>query len=162
MIIRIALILVITQLSIASPENDLCWTNEENPATSQPYSSFNEWDNDVYEWKQKFHSHFNLVSLANAFSAYSKEKIKAKSFGDDKVAHCYIGCKIAQKTNFKTSRFAAWYKELKDITDCRIESHFEIKDYDATILGAEAGKNKSTRCESICPLLIENHLHGRN
>jgi len=153
--IKIALLLLIAQIGFASPEDDLCWTKEENPATKQPYSSFNEWDNDVYEWKRKYHAQFNLVSLVKAFSAYSKEKVKANSFGNDKIAHCYVGCRIAQRTDFRTSRFAAWYKEIKDITDCRMDTHFEAKDYEATLLGAEAGRNKKTNCEHACPSLIE-------
>ncbi|MBL7556738.1 MAG: hypothetical protein JNM24_13030 [Bdellovibrionaceae bacterium] len=154
--LKLLVFIFLSHLSLALAEtDDLCWTKEENSATKQPYSSFNEWDNDVFEWKRKYHAQFNLVLLVKAFSAYSKERAKASSFGNDKIAHCYIGCRIAQRTDFRTSRFAAWYKEFKDITDCNMDTHFETKDYEATLLGAEAGRNKKTNCELVCPSLIE-------
>ncbi len=151
MIIRVFLFLTI---SIADFANDLCWTKEKNPATKQPYSSYKEWEADVHAWKQKQTVQLNVIQLARAYSVYKIEKEKANSFGYDKIAHCYIGCRVSQVTNYKTAQFMAWYKEMQDITDCSLESHFEHADYDATLIGAEAGKNKSILCEDVCSDLI--------
>ena len=151
MLKSVLVLITLSNLALASNgANDLCWTKEENPATKQPYTSHEEWDNDVKAWKMKSHLNTNIVNLAKAFRLYSNEKAKANSFGHDKVAHCYMGCRLSQGINYNTSDYLAWYKELKDVTDCSLDSHFEEADYVATVLGANAGKDKSIQCEAYC------------
>lgn len=154
MFAKIILFIFVGHLTLAAAD-ELCWTKEEDPATKQPYASQGQWEDNVFAWKAKQHSQFNPIALLKAFSTYSKEKNKANSMTNDKLAHCYIGCKIAQRTDYKTARFVAWYKEMMDISDCKMDTHFEQQDYEATLKGAEAGKSKSTQCDTVCPSLIE-------
>jgi len=151
MLKHILTLFILSNIALAdSGVEDWCWTKEENPATKQPYTSHEEWDNDVIAWKKKTHSSTNIVNFIKAYGIYSKEKAKANSFGHDKIAHCYMGCRLSQSINFKTADYLAWYKELKDITDCSMDSHFEDADYVATIVGARAGQDKSIQCEAFC------------
>lgn len=138
------------QMIFASTEDSLCWQKEENPANKTPYTSYWEWESDVSQWQKKQKPQLNVVKLLKAFKIFKAERDKANSFGNDKKAHCYVGCRISQGTDFKTARFVAWFKEIQDLTDCKMESHFEIADYDATLVGAEAGNEKAADCEVIC------------
>lgn len=159
---RIISVLLVSQvLSVILPAalaDELCWTKEANPTTGQPYSSHSEWDNEVQSWKQKQPVQLNIFQLARAYAIYKNEHATANGFKNDKLAHCYIGCRISQTVSYKTAIFLAWYKEHLDLTDCELNSHFEYKDYDATLIGAHAGKNKSTECASACPSLLEQNL----
>jgi hypothetical protein len=157
MVFRIlVLLLSLCELAFANANyDDLCWTHEENPATLKPYSSQSEWESTVKNWNRQQHLQLNILSLLNALKVYKQDKAKSATFGNDKIAHCYIGCRISQKTSFKTARFVAWYKESIDLADCELGSHFEPADYEATVRGAHLGKNKSVSCEKECPALIE-------
>ena len=90
------------------------------------------------------------VQLAMAYAIYKSEKEKSLSLGNDKVAHCYIGCRVAKKISVRTTRYMGWYKEMQDITDCRKATHFEGRDYIATVSGAKAPGSSSDACVKYC------------
>lgn len=136
--------------------NDRCWTQEKNSETRRPYSSAGVWEDDVTAWKNKPRPGLNPLSLLKVLSVYSDEKAKTASFKNDKIAHCYLGCTITQKVDFKMALYVAWYKEMTDLTDCQMNTHFEYKDYTATVLGAEKGKSSSVQCDKICPTLVRS------
>lgn len=78
---------------------------------------------------------------------------QARSFAqsvseNDKIRHCVAGCFIAKKLDYKSAALVGWLKELQDSSDCSKNTHFEIKDYDATVIGAKAAKNKD--CDKFC------------
>ena len=80
--------------------------------------------------------------LISAKKIIDAERSYSLKLGNDKRAHCYLGCRIAGEVNFETAQFAAWQKEYNDATDCNTKSHFEIADYEATIKGAKRGSEK--------------------
>lgn len=72
--------------------------------------------------------------------------------GSDKLAHCYIGCRISQETNYHTADYVGWLKEDRDISDCRGQSYFDEEDYRATVRGAQFGESQpdAPSCERAC------------
>jgi hypothetical protein len=72
-----------------------------------------------------------------------------KKSGNDKIRHCFAGCYVAKKLDFKSAVLVGWFKELSDASDCSKKTSFEKKDYEATILGARAGRDDKV-CESVC------------
>jgi hypothetical protein len=72
-----------------------------------------------------------------------------KKNGNDKIRHCFAGCYVAKKLDFKSAVLVGWFKELSDASDCSKKTSFEKKDYEATILGARAGRDDKV-CESVC------------
>ena len=60
-----------------------------------------------------------------------------------------MGCRIAEGTNLETAQYIAWNKEQDDLTDCKISTHFEINDYEATVDGAKQAASADI-CEKYC------------
>ena len=157
MLLKYFVIIFLSSLAIANPKDDRCWTSESNPATLTPYTSQAEWRNDLTKWQRLKPPQASLIHLAKAYAVvYKSEKAKAASFSNDKLAHCYVGCRLTQETNFRTSRFIGWLKEDFDLTDCKMSSHFDPVDYQATVFGSEAGKDKKINCETVCLILIQS------
>ncbi len=152
---RILIFLFLSQFVFAETTDSLCWTKEENPKTLKPYTSQAEWSVDLETWSRKQQPQFNVIQLIKAYGVYKKELPKAQTFPNDKMEHCFIGCRISQETNLKTARYVGWLKEDLDLTDCKLTTHFDPKDFTATLRGAEAGQNKKVKCEDVCPSLIE-------
>lgn len=68
---------------------------------------------------------------------------------NDKIRHCFAGCYIAKKLDYKSAVLAGWYKELADASDCSKHTSFEKQDYNATIKGAQIGITDQD-CETAC------------
>ncbi len=86
----------------------------------------------------------DIETTANDARDYAREKS-----GNDKIRHCLAGCYVAKKLDYPSAVLVGWFKELSDASDCSKKSSFEKKDYDATILGARAGR-ADKECESAC------------
>ena len=81
--------------------------------------------------------------------AYQARDYAAQKNGKDKVKHCFAGCFVRKKLDFKSAVMVGWLKELSDASDCTTNTHFEEADYLATVAGAIAGKNNYS-CEKFC------------
>ncbi len=92
-----------------------------------------------------------LTPILNEAKAYAATKP-----GTDKNQHCYAGCFIRKKIDFKTAQLSAWLKELSDSSDCNPNSHFEKADYESTVAGAVAG-TADKDCDLFCgdPIVME-------
>lgn len=149
-ILKIASLLLFSPFVFSQSSDPLCWTKEIDPATNLPYSSHQIWSQDVENWRHQQVPLANIVSLFKAFTVYQKEKQNTLPFGNDKLSHCYIGCRISQETNSKTAIYVGWLKEERDIKDCNLETHFELGDFEATEKGANLGQNKQIDCGTAC------------
>lgn len=88
------------------------------------------------EWQSVQPQMPSLPFLFQAKKLIDAERNYSLTLGNDKRAHCYLGCRIGETVNFDTAHFIAWQKEYNDATDCNPKTHFEIADYEATIKGA--------------------------
>lgn len=84
-----------------------------------------------------------LTSLWKAKNVIDTERRYSLKLGNDKTAHCYLGCRISDETNTGTAQYVAWQKEYQDATDCNQKSLFEIADYEATLKGARRNTEKA-------------------
>ncbi len=131
-----------------------CWKKEIDPTTEKIYSSEQAWQFHVDYWQKKNKIIPNPFQLARAYGLYKSNKKTATQLKNDKMAHCYMGCRIAQDVDFRTAKYLAWLKEEKDITDCNPNSHFEAKDYEATLIGARIPKGNYPNCIQQCKLKL--------
>ena len=148
-------ILFLCLLNIAcstSAKANTCWQNEADPLTQKPFQSEYDYNNLKKNWNSQKPVTPNPFQLIKAFATYKKEQSTADAFKNDKAAHCYIGCRIAQDTNYECADYAGWKKENDDLTDCQLQSYFEEEDYLATIAGANAGKDNPVKnfCIEYC------------
>jgi hypothetical protein len=120
---------------------------------SERFLTYDEWAGTVRDWNAKRPPLPNPVHAFEALRLVKKEQAFARRrFKSDKQMHCYVGCRIAQDTDFTTAQFAAWEKERRDLTDCNGDSHFEELDYTVTVWGAHLGvaSSSSGECISTC------------
>ncbi len=140
-----------------APKNQQqCWKNEINPETNRIYETEEEWNQDLIFWEQKRPQ--NKPSMTELIHLYKVMKDEEDNFAKikyDKVKHCYAGCRISGLINVSIAYFAAWEKEQIDLADCDIKSHFEVKDFEATIVGADYAFHEQTdtlKCVDFCKL----------
>jgi hypothetical protein len=146
---KLIILLLCSSYSFAIP----CWYIEESdPVLANTFESKEYYYSAIYEWSKQRPALPNPILLAKAYSVYSSEKSLAESLGRDKRSHCYIGCRVAQETDFRTTNFMAWLKEDQDLKDCNRDTHFEVKDYNATIDGGLYGikTNDPLLCQQYC------------
>lgn len=146
----LVVLLICLPLSSLAQAKKACWKSEYNPLTNQIYDSESIYQEHVDDWKEIQPASANPLKLMTAYNVYKSEKEKSLSLGNDKVAHCYIGCRVNQKTDFRTVEYMGWYKEMQDITDCKLDTHFEEKDFLATLSGAESQAISATECVNFC------------
>lgn len=103
-------------------------------------------------WESRKPGNPGPFRLAHAYLIYRDETDNLKRIRNDKVAHCYIGCRIAQDVDVPTVLYVAWLKEKRDLTDCRAKSHFDEADERATILGADLAPSApdAASCLPVC------------
>lgn len=143
-------VLFLSLISISSLANEsICWKSEINPTSQKVYTSSSSYQNHLNQWKLNKPKVPNLFYMGLAYMTYEKEKKTSLSLGSDKQAHCYMGCRIAQETNYSTALYVGWYKEHKDLLDCQKPTHFEPLDFEATKLGAQAATN-NINCIEFC------------
>lgn len=116
-----------------------CWQQE----SYQDKASYNQ---EVQNWYYSMPIVPDIFTLLRAYNVSKKYRSEALRLGNDKTAHCFMGCKISEEVNFKSAVYAAWRKEYDDLKDCNSNSHFEIADFNATIDGAE----NPNQCQIYC------------
>jgi hypothetical protein len=127
-----------------------CWSKEYNYFTPQKtYLSEELYQQHLNHWKEQMPKQPSLAKLARAYFIFKEEKAKANNYKKDKVKHCYIGCRLSQRLDFKTTHYVGWYKEQEDLTDCELRTHFEPKDLEATLDGAKH-PGSATQCQKYC------------
>lgn len=138
--------------SVAQAADPLCYQKERNPNTRQAFASADEYDAFRSDWAEQNPGAGNPFSLIKAYNVYKSEKTKAEKMGTDKLAHCYMGCRISQETSYHTADYVGWLKEDRDITDCNYKTRFDEEDYKATARGAQFGESArdAATCESSC------------
>ena len=138
--------------SAAFASTNSCFAEETNPATQQRFASLQDYNSFKESWDYQSPGIVNPIHLLRAYQIYKSEKNLALSLGTDKLAHCYLGCRISQVTNYHTTDYVGWLKELRDLTDCNPQSFFDEEDYRATIRGGVLGGSQpdAKSCESAC------------
>lgn len=150
---RFILVLILTSLSVtAAHAANTCWQSEENPFTKTPYTSIQEWNHDVEYWQLKKPAMAHPISLIRAYNVYRAEQKAALGFKNDKETHCFYGCRISQTVDYRTAEYVAWLKEDRDLKDCKLSTHFELADFEATLKGADLGGRLNSReeCAASC------------
>jgi hypothetical protein len=130
-----------------------CWQSEIDPQTNQIFADQATYDAVVKDWKAFKPDTPSITQQLKAYNIYKAEKDVALSLGSDKRAHCHLGCRIAQGASVKTGIYAGWKKEDDDISDCKIDTHFDELDYAATELGVKASttlENSQAACAKYC------------
>ena len=124
-----SLALVAAAQSHASP----AWQPLAPPSPSvacfeaEGFRSYEEWSEQIRKWRSESPPLPNPLSAAKGMQVFKNERTFAGAqFKSDKQQHCYIGCRIAQESDFQTAQFAAWEKERRDLLDCNPTSHFEF------------------------------------
>ncbi len=84
-----------------------------------------------------------LESVANDAKSFAESKSDV-----DKIKHCYAGCYIRNQLGRSSGVLVAFLKELKDASDCKANTHFEMQDYYATLAGVKAGRYET--CQAFC------------
>lgn len=144
-----ALLLQLTSQAKAMGQ-DSCWAQESYKEQGGSFTSKLEWEQVRKEWNNIRSLPHDPRLVLKAYHLAKAETKKAGQLGGDKMAHCYMGCRIAQETDYETARFAAWYKEMKDLTDCNPNTAFEYADYAVTCLGAELRAATPEQCVQQC------------
>jgi hypothetical protein len=120
---------------------------------AERFASYDDWSRAVNDWNSRRPPFPNPLYAYKGYQVAKAEGRFARDhFKSDKQMHCYVGCRIAQETDFTTAQFAAWEKERRDLTDCSSDSHFEEMDYTVTVWGAHLGvaSSSSSECLSTC------------
>jgi uncharacterized protein YozE (UPF0346 family) len=141
-------------LSTSAMAANECFTQEINPKTNKAYTSAADYIQDRSDWAAKAPESPNMFSLAKAYAIYKSEKEASLKIGNDKHAHCYMGCRISQGTSYRVAEYVGWLKEDRDIKDCNKNSHFDEADYEATTTGAHLGESQvdAEGCVALCKL----------
>lgn len=149
--LALLLILLTSSLS-AMAAKPLCYQQEIHPHTGKVFQSQQEYEGFLADWSRQEPPPANPFFLMKAYGIYNREKAVSLSLGNDKTAHCYLGCRISMDVNLKTAIYVGWLKEQRDITDCNRSSSFETADYDATVHGAEMGTSlrSAEECQRAC------------
>jgi len=102
------------------------------------------------DWKSMKPPTPALGLLLKAKKIIEAEKEFSLTLGTDKTAHCYLGCRIDHDVNLETAKFIAWQKEYNDATDCDVNTHFDIGDFEATVWGTSCNDGQ---CADFCKKL---------
>ncbi|MCC6138541.1 MAG: hypothetical protein IT287_07900, partial [Bdellovibrionaceae bacterium] len=98
------------------------------------------WNATLEDWNSLEPLDPGFLQLFYAWDLYNKEEAIVAKIKGDKRKHCYMGCRIAQQVSLDTAIYVAWYKEKKDLTDCKANTYFEVRDHEVTLQGAELGQ----------------------
>lgn len=124
----------------AEGEEVPCYQKEIDPQTKRVYQNEAQWNVDQKKLSDATPRMPNFLRLKWGWDLSRIEIKKTKGIGSDKRKHCYVGCRIGYDIGHDVAVYAGYYKEADDITDCNIKTHFDLKDIDATILGADIAK----------------------
>lgn len=129
---------------------NVCFQSEKNFRTGTRFKSAGEYSEELKWWENKAPNTPSIFSLVKAYFLYSNQKAYVDSLKSDKVAHCYLGCRISQVTSYSTADYVGWLKEQRDLTDCKPKTRFDEADYQATIRGGQIGENRAADCLQAC------------
>lgn len=129
---------------------ETCYKAEINPTTKTTFKNKSIYDEINTLWDKKMPTVADPFDLLKAYQVYKNERINLSKISSDKVKHCYTGCKIRHGVNFKTAQYTGWHKEKEDLTDCKMSSHFEPIDYEATVDGAKSANGTTSGCLTYC------------
>ena len=106
-------------------------------------------------WQSQEPESPGILELFLAYRIYKNESETTAEINGDKRQHCYIGCRITESVSYEAAMYAAWYKEYQDLTDCKRNTYFEVRDYEYTLKGAhEAEMNgESSSCYDTCSVI---------
>lgn len=151
MVKLVSLILCFFSVAVYAQNNNqaACWKSEINYKTNKVYTSEKPYNAHRVYWSTFNKATPDPISLSKAYFVYKAEIKKTEKFSKDKVKHCYMGCRISAEIDLPTAEYVAWNKEQDDITDCKLKTHFEVKDYEATVDGAQH-PGSVTACEKYC------------
>jgi len=114
-----------------------CYENEIDPQTKQIYQNEAQWKADREGLWAKAPSSPNFYRLKLGYDVSVEESKNSRGIGSDKRKHCYVGCRIANEVGHDVAVYAGYYKEDKDLLDCNPKTNFDLKDIEATVLGAD-------------------------
>ncbi|MBX3017354.1 MAG: hypothetical protein KF767_05655 [Bdellovibrionaceae bacterium] len=138
-----AKLLVLFILAFALPafaEEPACYQNEIDPATRKLYRDEAPYQADLEALLASEPTRPGMYTLYRAYNLSKAETPNANALKNDKRAHCYIGCRLANDISVEAAEYAAWYKEHRDLTDCQKASRFEPQDILATQVGIRLGE----------------------
>ncbi len=152
MIVAFVLVLLVAPLAHAEPAIDaqLCYENEIDFKTLQPFVSNDEYLQEKANWDLVSRPAVGVFELMRAYAVYRLEKSRAMVLKSDKAKHCYIGCVVALSTSPKVTDYLGWLKEDMDLADCDRGSLFEPADMSATSMGARLGARDKKECATLC------------
>jgi hypothetical protein len=130
----------------AADRSARCWQDEGFPTEA-------DYRRELERWSAKGMGSPPLSQQLRAWEIYRREgKMALDHYRNDKKAHCYMGCRIAQEADYRTAEWAGWKKEYRDLSDCDARSRFEVADYDATLTGAMygLGTDSARECLEFC------------
>lgn len=132
-----------------------CFENEIDPQTRKIYRGEDPYNADLEKLLAAEPPRPGMYSMYRTYNLVKAETPKANQLKNDKRAHCYMGCRIANDISVEAAEYAAWYKEHKDLTDCVKRSRFELKDIVATQVGIRIGEKNSPHadvdfCQQTC------------
>jgi hypothetical protein len=132
-----------------------CYELEVDVQTKKPFEE-KTWLETIDYWNAEEPAFPGIFKLASAWSVYKKALPEANKLKNDKLKHCYMGCKIAQNVSYETAVYVAWYKEQQDLTDCNQKTFFEVKDLESTLLGADIGAQSTEpkACVKTCKEML--------
>lgn len=137
--------------SFASSTIYSCYLNEPFPNENRRFSSQEEYQFMLQNWNQRMPEEPTALELLWGWAiARDASQFARQNFSNDKKMHCYVGCEVAQKSNYRTAVYAGWYKEYQDLTDCKSNSGFSPDDFEATLAGARIGLAHYNNCLSLC------------
>lgn len=137
-----------------------CYRQEINPITRKPYTDKVKWQDDGRDLRRSFPAMPGLFDLHKGYQVGVRESRIASGLRGDKIKHCYVGCRISNETSFEVAVYAAFFKEERDLQDCNPRTHFDLKDIDATVAGADLARRFPgegtggfcrTQCRAIRP-----------
>lgn len=118
-----------------------CWINEIDEQTSAPFQSEKEFLKVKKSWRAAKPKSPTIWALFKALRVIHQEEKETATLPTDGAKHCYLGCRITQSTGRKAAVYAGWSKEWRDLRDCRLDTHFEVRDFEETVYGASIAKN---------------------
>ena len=135
----------------AAPTAPDCWRQEGFASREAHSRQVSQWASEAVPFPGPLDA-YAAYRIGKDERDFALDRLK-----NDKKAHCYMGCRIAQDVNFQTAQWAGWKKEDKDLRDCNPATHFEVMDYQVTVIGAHLGLSASSvddclrRCDRDFP-----------
>lgn len=147
-IFTFALAVLAFATSVSAQETE-CYQQEIDPQTKQIYQNRAQWEADRSSlWDDRAPVIYSPFRLQRGYSVARAESRNAQKMGYDKGKHCYVGCRVANDVDYEVAVYAGYYKEDKDLLDCKPSTHFDLTDLAATIAGADFALSNPGRADA--------------